>query len=121
MNVEPLGPSPARASSKLMAGTKTMTLPNGEEIDFRLVATGAEMKEILDLADARDNCEEEAIEIIKRSIVRPEPERILAASAELSRAERYAAHCDLIRRIMMNEASQMHFATALLGGPTSKN
>ena len=37
-----------------MAGTKTMTLSNGEEIDFRLVSTRAEMKEILDLADATD-------------------------------------------------------------------
>jgi hypothetical protein len=103
-----------------MAGTKTMTLPNGEEIDFRLVTTGAGMKEILDLADARDNCEEEAIEIIKRLVVRPEPKWILAASAELSRAERYAAHCDLIRR-MMNESSQLRFATAALRSPTSNN
>lgn len=100
-----------------MAGTKTMTLPNGEEIDFRLVTTGAGMKEILDLADARDNCEEEAIEIIKRLVVRPEPEWILAASAGLSRAERYAAHCDLIGR-MMTESSQLQFATAPF--PTSE-
>ena len=78
------------------------------------------MKEILDLADARDNCEEEAIEIIKRLVVRPEPKWILAASAELSRAERYAAHCDLIRR-MMNESSQLRFATAALRSPTSNN